>query len=325
MSPSAQYSHSSAFIQSITCAGALAFCSITFAADSSSHSKVADARNLQGMWTAPILTPVERPADLENKTHFSASELDEQQRKSTQRFWEAGHRAGDVGRDNDAFLDNNLKLLANGQTSLIVDPSDGKAPLRSEAESARDFNLKNFDSYERMSQWDRCITRAPTALFPVSYNNAYQIVQTPTHIVLVSEMIHDARVVALDGSAHVDARVTGWDGDARGHWEGNTLVVDSTNFNGRGWIATGGNYGRIRGVPYSEQLHIVERFTRIDADTLNYEITIDDPKYFMSPWKLSFPLKRDDSYRMYEYACHEDNYAVESILRGARVQEQKTQ
>src|SRR5215471_6368708 len=136
MSPSAQASHPSAFIRSITLAGTLALCSIGFAAESSSHGKVANSRDLQGLWTAAIFTPLERPAELEGKTHFSPGELEEQQRKSTQRFWEAGHRAGDVGRDNDAFLDDNLKLLADGQTSLIVDPSDGKVPLRPEAELA---------------------------------------------------------------------------------------------------------------------------------------------------------------------------------------------
>jgi hypothetical protein len=282
----------------------------------------AQSRDLQGMWTGGTLTPIERPPELAGKTHFAPSELEEQQRRSTQRFWEAGHRDGDVGRDNDAFLDNDLKILASGQTSLVVEPSDGRVPLLPEAEQRRDFNLNNFDSYERMSQWDRCITRLPTVMIPAVYNNAYQIVQTPTQIVIVSEMIHDARIIPIDGSPHVDARIRSWSGDSRGHWEGNTLVVDTTNFNDRGWIATSGNTGRIRGVPFSADLHIVERFTRIDAQTLAYELTIDDPRYYRQAWKISYPLQHEKDYRMFEYACHEDNYAIESILRGARVQEQ---
>jgi hypothetical protein len=284
-------------------------------------STVADRRDLQGTWTAGILTPIERPAELGDKAFFTPNELVERQRQSTQRFWEAGHRPGEVGRDNDAFLDNDLQILQNGQTSLVVDPRDGKVPLTATAEQRRDFNLKNFDSYETMSQWDRCITRQPTALFPVNYNNAYQIVQTPTHIVLVSEMIHDARVIPLDNTKHIDARIRNWSGDPRAHWEGNTLVIDTTNFNDQGWIATGGSSGRLRGVPYSKNLHIVERLTRVDANTLAYEIIVDDPEFYRAPWKMSYPLKRDDSYRMFEYACHEDNQAIEAILRGARVQE----
>ena len=278
--------------------------------------------DLQGMWTGGTLTPFERPPQLANKPFLTATELAEHQRQSAERFWKAGHNPADVGRDNDAFLDSDMKILPNGQTSLVVQPADGKVPLRPEAERRRDHNLANFDSYETMSQWDRCITRAPTALFPVVYNNAYQIIQSPAQVVIVAEMIHDARVIPIDGSAHVDSRIRSWSGDSRGHWEGDTLVVDTTNFNDQGWIATGQNAARIRGVPYSTDLHIVERFTRANADTLNYEITIDDPQMYSEPWKLAFPLTRDDSYQMFEYACHEGNHAMELILRGARAQEQ---
>src|SRR5882724_2076070 len=211
--------------------------SMTTHAEKSSQKQAAvtGMRNLEGMWTGGTLTPLERPVDLADKAFFKPGELDEQQRRGTQRFWEAGHRQGDVGRDYDGFLDDNMKILPNGQTSLIVEPADGKIPLRPEAEQRRDFNLGNFDSFETMSQFDRCITRYPMELFPQAYNNAYQIVQTPRYIVIVAEMIHDARVIPLDGSPHVDARIRGWGGDSRGHWEGNTLVVDTTNFNGRGW------------------------------------------------------------------------------------------
>ena len=252
---------------------------------------------------------------------MSAAETAALQTEAVEKFWAAGHKPNDVGRDNDAYLDDDLELLPTGQTSLVISPPNGLVPLRVEAERGRDVNVKTFDSYETMSQWDRCITRAPTAMFPVVYNNAYQIVQTPTHIVIVSEMIHDARVIPLDGRPRPDARVTSWEGEARGRWEGDSLVIETTHFNGKGWMATGQNAGRIRGVPVSTSLRTIERFTRTDPKTLRYELTIEDPENYSAPWTLAFPLVRDDEYRMYEYACHEGNSAVQSILGGARAEE----
>jgi len=159
-------------------------------------------------------------------------------------------------------------------------------------------------------------------MFPAGYNNAYQIVQSPGYVTIMSEMIHDARVIPLDGRAHAPAEVRSWDGDSRGHWDGNTLVIDTTNFNGKGWIATSAATGRIKGIPESEALHVIERFTRTDAGTIRYEVTIDDPNVYTKPWKVSIPLTRDAEYVVYEYACQEGNAAVENILRGARAKEQ---
>ena len=277
--------------------------------------------DLEGIWTGGTLTPFERPPHLAEQARLSAAETAALQPEATAKFWAGGHKANDVGRDNDAFLDDDLQLLSTGQTSLVISPPNGLVPVRAEAELRRDVNLKALDSYETMSQWDRCITRAPTAMFPVAYNNAYQIVQTPTHIVIASEMIHDARVIPLDGRPRPDARVTSWAGEARGWWEGDALVVETTHFNGKGWIATGQNAGRIRGVPVSTSLRTIERFTRTDPATLRYEITIEDPENYTTAWTLAFPLVRDDDYRIYEYACHEGNSAVQSILGGARAEE----
>jgi hypothetical protein len=279
--------------------------------------------DLQGIWTSGTLTPYERPAHLADKGHVDPAVVAAQQKAAAERFFAAGHRPDDVGRDNDAFIDHDLQLLTDGQTSLVVFPLDGRYPIRPEAEKLRDFNLSSADTYETMSQWDRCITREPTPMFPVIYNNAYQLVQTSSHVVLHAEMVHDARVIAMSGS-HPDSRIRSWGGDSRGRWEGDTLVVDTTNFNGGGWMATGQNAGRLRGVPYSKDLHIIERFTPLDRHTLKYEITMDDPQYFTSAFTLSYPLLRDNEYRMYEYACHEGNAATEMILRGARVQEAAT-
>jgi hypothetical protein len=161
-------------------------------------------------------------------------------------------------------------------------------------------------------------------MFPGVYNNSYQIVQTPGYVLIVAEMIHDARIIPIGRdaqAAHADARVRSWGGDSRGHWEGKTLVVDTTNFSDHGWIATAQNAPAVRGVPVSEQLHIVERFTPVDHDTMQYEITIDDPPNYTAPWKVAYPLARDDKYQVFEYACHEGNRAIELILGGARAQE----
>ena len=281
--------------------------------------------DLQGYWISGTLTPFERPPGV--AAQLPEEHRAEQQKSATEKFWASGHKAGDVGRDNDAFIDQDLKILPNGQTSLVVMPADGRVPFKPAALQRRDFNLNNFDSYETMSQWDRCITREPTTLFPVSYNNAHQIVQTPGYVVIVAEMVHDARIIPIDGAggdqhaAHVDSRVRSWAGDSRGHWEGSTLVVETTNYYDRAWIATGGNAQALRGVPVSEQMRTVERFTRVSPDTLQYEITIEDPVYYSAPWKIAYPLTRDAEYRMFEYACHEGNSAVEALLNGARVQE----
>jgi len=149
-------------------------------------------------------------------------------------------------------------------------------------------------------------------------------VQRPGFVMIAQEMIHEARIIPLDGRPHVDKSVRMWTGDPRGRWEGNTLVVETTNFNDKGWIATNGASARIRGVPHSEALKLVERFTRTDADTISYEITVDDPNIFTRPWTVSMPLVRDDSYQIFEYACHEGNRAIEHILSAARAAERTT-
>jgi hypothetical protein len=170
-----------------------------------------------------------------------------------------------------------------------------------------------------MSPWDRCITRGvPGGFFPAGYNNGYRILQTPGYVVILYEMIHAARIIPVGGRAHLPAALKFWDGDSVGRWEGNTLVVDVTNYNGKGWIATNAAAGRIKGIPQSEALHVVERFTRAGADTIHYEVTIDDPTLYTQPWKVAIPLEREDGYMIYEYACHEGNRAVEGVLRAGR-------
>jgi hypothetical protein len=280
--------------------------------------------NLQGVWTNATITPLERPASLRDKTFLTEAEAAaiERQAAST-RDQDGPPRAGDVGSYNQFWFDSGDRVVSTRRTSLVIDPPDGRVPLRPEAEAARRNNSAHEgDSYEFMSVWDRCITRGvPGGMFPAGYNNAYQILQTPGYVVIHYEMIHEPRIIPIDLSAHLPSRVRSWNGDPRGHWEGNTLVVDTTNYNNKGWVATSAAAGRIKGVPQTESLHVVERFTPSDANTITYEATIDDPAMFTRPWTVSIPLHRDRAYTIYEYACHEGNRAVEGVLRGARAGE----
>jgi hypothetical protein len=215
--------------------------------------------------------------------------------------------------------------VSTRRRSMVVDPPDGKVPLRPEAAAKRDHDLAQpADSLLRYGPWERCITRGvPGSLFPGAYNNGHQIIQTAGHVVIHSEMIHEARVIPLDGRPHVSPAVRSWDGDSRGRWDGEALVVDTTNFNGKGWIVTNAAGGAMRGIAQSEACHVVERFTRVDANTIQYEATIDDPNVYTRPWTLTFPLNRDDRYRLFEYACHEGNHALENMLRLGALPNQK--
>ena len=174
--------------------------------------------------------------------------------------------------------------------SMVVDPPNGRVPLKPEAVAAKNAMLAQpSDSLERYGPWERCITRGvPSSMMPSAYNNGHQIVQTRDFIVFHSEMIHEARVIPLDGRPHPGPSVRSWNGDSVGHWEGDTLVVDTTNFNGKGWIATHAAAGWLRGIAQSQACHVVERLTRVDANTIRYEATIDDPKSSRGPGPWRF-------------------------------------
>lgn len=279
--------------------------------------------DMQGVWIHGTLTPFERPAALGTKAIYTEEELRDNERQMAARRAAArtAARAGDVGGDNEAFVDSEYKWLPTRQTSLIVDPPDGRLPVRPEALERAAINLESRDTYETMSPWDRCITRSPTLMLPAGYNNGTRIVQTPGFVVLESEMVHEARVVPTDGRSHAPSHIRGWLGDPTGHWEGDTLVVDSTNYHDRGWISTHAGSGRLRGLPNSEALHIVERYTMTDDQTIAFEMTVEDPAVYTRPWTVSMPLTRDATYQMFESACHEGNVAIELVLRGARFEE----
>jgi hypothetical protein len=284
-------------------------------------ARTADGKpDLEGVWTNPTITPFERPAELAAKPVLTKEEAAEVEKKAAANRVDRPPVAGDVGNYNQVWFDSGTKVVSTRQTSLVVDPPDGKVPLKPSAEAKRDYDAAHItDSWEYMSVWDRCITRGvPAGMFPAGYNNAYQIVQTPGYVTILYEMIHEARVIPVDGSPHLPSSMRAWNGDSRGHWEGNTLVVDITNFNGKGWIGTSASTGRIKGILQSEALHVVERFTRTDLNTILYEVTIEDPNVYTKSWKVSIPLIRDPEYKLYEYACHEGNEAVKNILRGGR-------
>ena len=206
------------------------------------------------------------------------------------------------------------------QASLVVDPPNGRTPPLTEAGQQRQAAVRAAsqgrgpaDSYTDRSLYDRCITRGMVgSLTPAIYNAGNEIVQSPGYVVILNEMIHEARVVPLDGSAHPSPAIKQWVGDSRGRWDGDTLVVETTNFTDR---------TNVGGARHSDKLKITERYTRVDADTLVLRLTAEDPETWTAPWTLELPLQRDDSYGMFEYACHEGNLAMFNILSGHRADE----
>ena len=203
---------------------------------------------------------------------------------------------------------------------MIVDPPSGRAPLRASAIARRNQNLVNLtDGWLTHTPWERCITRGiPGRMFPGGYGAGYQILQAPGYVVIFYEMIHEARIIPINDRAPLSEKIRLWNGDARGRWEGDTLVVETANYNDQGTIGTNIASRGLRGIQQSEALKIVERFTRVDRDTVNYDVTIDDLGPFTAPWTVAMPLNRDSSYQIFEYACHEGNYGLENSLRSGR-------
>jgi hypothetical protein len=207
--------------------------------------------------------------------------------------------------------------------ALIVAPPNGRRPeLTEEAKAMAAYNLEHeHDSAAYVESGDRCLSRGVFGLMmPTAYNNGKLIVQSPGYVMIHSEMIHNARIIPIGVGSHLDDKITQWEGDPRGHWEGNTLIIESTNFRHVSNMRAPGTPGP-KNAPQHEGRKMVETFTIVDEHTLQYSLTVDDPKTYTEPWTVAFPYKRDDDYTQYEYACHEGNYAMESRLSGARVQE----
>ena len=283
-------------------------------------------RDLEGVWSYATLTPFERPADLAGVEFFTdaqAAEFEAQTIGRNDRDRRDGGAIVDAGRGvADYWFDRGEHVASvNGRkrTSWVIDPPDGRVPaLTSEARAkltARNAEARDHqaDGPENRSLQERCLAfnaGPPIGLGP--YNNFLQIFQARDAVVVFTEMIHDARIIWTDGRPHAPQMFRQWLGDSRGTWEGNTLVVDTTNFTDKNSFRGAG-----------ENLHLTERFTRTDAGTLLYEFTVNDPATFTKPWTAQLPMTKTDE-RIFEYACHEGNYALPDILRGARFQERQT-
>ena len=293
--------------------------------------------DLQGMWTSNGMAgvPLERPKQFGNRASLTDQEFAERRKKAEIASKDdKSNREGQVGNEQGPTHWYEWFGRASRATSLIIDPPDGQLPLlTAEGQKLKPilgtFSAGPYNDPEDFNAWDRCITRGmPLAFIPTAYNNAYQIMQTPNEVVIFFELLHTFRVIPLGGRPHVDSRIRTWEGDSRGRWEGNTLVVESTNFSDKtkGTLPANGSSGEdaFTGRVYTgtgASLRLVERFTRRGPDGLRYEATIEDATIFTKPWTMALDLARDDSYRIYEYACHEGNRAIENSLRGSRVQD----
>ncbi|HYA18581.1 MAG TPA: hypothetical protein VEF06_14010 [Bryobacteraceae bacterium] len=293
--------------------------------------------DFQGIWENDIATPLQRPKEIADRPTLTDAEVEKMRQKAKELFTgksdavffdgfypavldnvlgiKEGFKSSD-GETGDYGSEWNDERTWENRTSLITDPPDGREPaLTQKAIDARAAAMKAMQRSagpEDRPLGDRCITYGSPQL-TAGYQSYYQIVEAPNAVMIMTEMFHDARVVNMDNRPHPSAAVQQWLGDSRGHWEGDTLVVDTTNYRPRAFqnISSG-------------KLHITERFTLHDAHTLNYEITVNDPDTWVKPWTLMIPLHRS-SKTIYEYACHEGNIALADILKGARAEEAQNQ
>ena len=285
--------------------------------------------DLEGIWPGNMSAPLQRPKNMGDRTALSDQEF--AQRESQAKRAAAADAEEFAPKDQRVGIGPPSYWTERGkptrQASLIIDPPDGQLPpMTPEGKAMQARTPAEWggvsNSYEDVNLYYRCITRGVVgSLIPVVYNNGNQIVQSPGYVVIRNEMIHETRVIPLDGRPHVSPGIQMYMGDSRGHWQGNTLVIDTTNFNGKTSIGSNGVAYNGQGGRTSDALHLIERLTRVDANTLNYQVTIDDPKTWTRPWTLLIPLQLDDRYQFLEYACHEGNYALKDILSGARAQE----
>ncbi len=266
--------------------------------------------DLQGLWNNSTTTPLERPTEYANKEFLTPEELAALDQAARDRA-DQPPRPGDTGSYN-GFWFNRGNLLT--RTSLIVDPADGRLPPMTLAGETRATWERGTDSWVDRNLAERCVTRgAPKR--PGGYNNNFLIMQTPGYVAILQEMIHEVRFISLDERPPLPDGVRQWMGDSRGRWEGDTLVVETTNFK------DDIRFNSYNCCPASGQgLHLTERFTRIDADTIDHRYTVTDPTIYAHPWTAAVPMTRFEG-PMFEYACHEGNIGLEGILTGARAQE----
>ena len=282
------------------------------------------APDLQGVWDFRTITPLERPEELGDQEFLTAEEVANREQAAVDRdirLWEAAPRrteaGGNVGGYNNFWMDRGTNVSINRRTSLIVDPPNGRIPPLS-ADGQRRADERSVrreehpaDSYLDRSSFDRCILGFNTGppMTPAAYNQNMQLFQTPDHVVVLNEMVHDSRIIPLDGRDR--PAIDSWTGESRGRWEGDTLVVETIEFSAKhSWRGT------------TPDRHLIERFTRVDAETLLYEFTVSDPGTWTAPWTAEVPMRRNPL-PLFEYACHEGNYSMPGILGGARADERK--
>jgi len=300
--------------------------------------------DLQGMWPGNVSAPLQRPAEFGERSTLTEaefaqreaqaraqSEADQQQFVATGRGGRGGRGGGGVGPP-DHWLERGAPIR---QTSLIVDPPNGRLPALAPGADQRRKAARGgrgepgewrgtADSYDDLNIYYRCITRGLLgSVIPVIYGNGNEIVQAPGYVVFRNEMIHESRVIPLDGRPHVASSIRMYMGDSRGHWAGDTLVVETTNLTDK--VAIGSNGAGYPGDPgyHSVALKVVERFTRTADNVITYEATVDDPQTWVRPWTLRIPLMRGSDRHLFEYACHEGNYAMRNILSAARTEDPK--
>ena len=266
--------------------------------------------DLQGAWSYATLTPLQRPAEVEDRTFFTSEEVAARNARAKQ---DRPDRPGiDPGSYNAFWVDRG-EVLPDRRTSQIVDPPDGRLPLNAAGQARVDAlrahrRMHPADSWLDRSAWDRCITYHGVPPVGTSYNNTYHILQTPDHVAIHVENIHDVRIIPLDGRDHLGARIPQWNGDSRGRWEGDTLVVETTGYSDKTELR----------FPSTKDTRAVERFTWGDEHTLDYRFTIEDPEIYTRSWTVERPFQAVPGYHIYEYACHEGNYALPNILAGER-------
>jgi hypothetical protein len=280
--------------------------------------------DLEGTWNAATWTPLQRPTGFENRDSFTQDEADEYQRTMPDRIRSrlptAADRLAQADAD-EAFVEVEVFALDRLRTSLLVDPSNGKLPELVAGARARIARRpkRTFDDPETLGLAERCLIgnfglggslASPPMIPSEVIPGYYHIVQTDANVLIFTEWMHDARIVRLN-STHISPSIRKWLGDSIGHYEGSTLVVDTTNFR-----------SDTHNLDSSDRLHVVERFTRVDAKTIRYRVTVDDPETWVSPWTAEWPFRATQA-RLYGVECHEGNYAVENFLRGARAEERR--
>ena len=297
--------------------------------------------DIQGLWPSNDMqgTPYERPESFGTRATLTDEEFAARQEA----------RARQAKADGEVYVPQGPRTGIGGpahwsagergnpqrQASLVVDPPNGRIPPMTEegkkridlARSTYYFDFPDavvahpFNTFEDLGPYDRCITRGALAsMLPTGYNMGTEIIQTPGAVVIRNEMIHETRIIPVDGRPRIGSNIRSYMGDSRGRWEGDTLVIETTNFNGKVGITRNGNT-----LLTSPDLKLTERITRVAADTLQYEATVDDPRTWTRPWKVALPLKLHPEYQFFEYACHEGNYAMRNILSASRAEEKKTE